>query len=114
MRFHIPATPISPRGIDDAVNPEHIPGHLFGARDLEHSRAEFFANQIVVLELARRLVHAVAFEEILDNFRLADIGYGNDVNVVIFQREMIEVPPDLPQTHDADPDFPFTHLATSV
>jgi hypothetical protein len=66
------------------------------------------------LEPARRLVHAIALEEVLDDFRLADIGYGNDIKDVIFQRKMIEVPPDLPKPHDADPDFPFTHLATSV
>src|SRR5688500_8993385 len=114
MRFQVPTSPISARGIDDAVNTENIPRNFFRPRQPQHSCVEFLADQIVVLKLAGRLVHAVALEQVLDNFRLADIGHGDNLDLVLFQREVIEVPPNLSQTHNADPDFPVTHLATSV
>jgi hypothetical protein len=78
---------------------------------LEHPRTKLAVHQIIVSELALELVFNFAFEQILDDFWLANIGYGNDLDVVIFQREVIEVPTDLPQAHNADTDLSVAHLA---
>jgi hypothetical protein len=66
------------------------------------------------VELAGRFVHAVATQQVLDDFRFADIGHRDDFDIVFFQRKVIQVPTNLAQTHNADPDFPVTHLAASV
>ena len=66
------------------------------------------------MELAGRLLYAVTFKQILDDFRFADIGHCDDLDIIFFQRKVIEVPTNLAQAHNADSDFPVTHLATSV
>src|SRR6266545_4810794 len=114
MRFHVPPTPISARGIDDAVDVQNIPGNLFRSCKLEHSGAELLVDQIVVLELAGRLLDTVTLEQVLDDFRFADIGHGDDFDVIFFQGKVIQVPTNLAQAHNADSDFPATHLATPV
>src|SRR6266542_1471917 len=114
MGFHVPATSISPRGIDDTVHVQNIPWNLFRSRQLEHSRAEFLVDQIIVPELAGRFVHCVALEQILNDFRFADIRHGDDFDIVFLQCKVIQVPTNLAQAHNADTDFSVTHLATSV
>jgi hypothetical protein len=114
MSFHVPAVPISACRIDHAVDSEDIPRNFLWSRKLEHSGAKLVIDQIVVLKLARWLRHTVAFEQVLDDFWPANIGHRNDLDVVIFQRKVIEVAADLSQTHNADPDFAVTHLAISL
>ena len=96
MRFHIAPTTISPGRIDHAVDVHNIPRNLFRPRQLEHSRTEFFISQVIVLKLARRLLHAVTLEQILDDFWFADVGNSDDLDVVFFQREVVKLPANLP------------------
>ena len=111
--FDIAASTISPSRIHHAIDIHNIPRNFFRPRVLKHTRAKLIVHQIIVSELARQLVLNFAFEQILDDFGLANIGYGNDLDVVIFQREVIEVPSDLSQAHNADTDLSVSHLATS-
>jgi hypothetical protein len=65
------------------------------------------------MQLAKRPLDGVAIQQILDDFRFADIGYCDDFDIIFLQREVVEVSTDLAQTHNADPDFPVTHLTVS-
>jgi len=56
---------------------------------------ELVVDQIVVSKLATSLLPDVAVEQILDDIWLANIGYGNNLDVVGFQREVIQMPSDL-------------------
>jgi hypothetical protein len=114
MGFHVPPTPISPRGIDDTIHVQNIPWNLFRSCQLEHSRTEFVVDEIIVSELAGRFIHCVAPEQVLNDFRFADISHRDDLDIVFFQCKVIQVPTNLAQAHNADTDFPVTHLATSA
>jgi hypothetical protein len=96
------------------VDVQNIPWNLVRPGKLEHSCAELLVDQVIVLELAGRLVHAVAIEQVLNDFRFADIGHRDDFDIIYFPRKVIQVPPNLAQSHNADSDFTITHLAASV
>jgi hypothetical protein len=68
---------------------------------------------MVALELAGRLLDRFAVEQILDHLRFADIGHGDDLDIIFFQRKVIEMPPDQAQAHNADSDFPVMHRSSS-
>ncbi len=114
MIFHVPPTPVPARGIDDTVDVQHVPGNLFRSGELKHSGAKFSIDQIVIVELAGGLFYAVAFQQVLDDFRFTDIGNRDDFDIVAFQCEVIKVPADLPQAHNANSYFPITHLQKSA
>jgi hypothetical protein len=111
MAFHVTALAVSSGCIDHAVNTDHIPGNFLRPRELKHARAKFIVHEVIVCELAPELVFNFAFEQVLDDFGPANIGYRNDLDVVIFQCEVIEVPTDLSQAHNADTDLSVAHLA---
>jgi hypothetical protein len=52
------------------------------ASKLEHAGAELLIDEIVVLELANRFFDPIASEQIIENFRFADINHGHDFDVV--------------------------------
>jgi hypothetical protein len=111
MAFHVAASTVTPGRIHHAIDIHNIPRNFLRPRVLKHTRAKLIVHQIIVSELALQLVLNFAFEEILDDFGLANIGYGNDLDIVIFQRQVIEVPTDLSQAHNADTDLSVAHLA---
>src|ERR1044072_6206303 len=111
MPLHVTALAVSSGCIDHAVNSDHIPGNFLRPRELKHARTKLIVHQIIVFELAPEFVSNFTFEQILDDFGLANIGYRNNLDVVIFQREVIQVPTDLSQAHNANTDLSVAHLA---
>jgi hypothetical protein len=50
----------------------------------------------------------------VEDFRFCDIRDGDDFDIVIFEREVIEVSTDLAQSHNADSNSSITHDCSSV
>ena len=95
MPFDVPPFSVTSGRIHHAVDLHDIPGDVLRARELEHSRAEFVGHEIIVLKLTSPAVHAVALEEIFDNFRFTDIRRRDDFDIVAFEREAVEQSADL-------------------
>jgi hypothetical protein len=51
-------------------------------------------------------------EQVVEDFRFADIRNRGDFDIVIFQRKVIEVSTNLAQPHKPDSDFTITHDCT--
>jgi hypothetical protein len=109
MSFHVCAVSVSPCGVDHTVNRQSIPWNFARSRDLEHSRSELLVDQVICPELRARSIGTVAFEEVVKYFRFSDIRDSDDFNIVAVQGQVIEVSPDLTQTHYTDLDFSITH-----
>jgi hypothetical protein len=95
MSFHVRATSIPPCGIDHAVNAQSVPWNFARPRNLQHPRPEFVVYQEISPELGALPIDAVAFEKVVKYFRLSNIGGRDDLNVIAFQRKVIEVSPYL-------------------
>ena len=72
---------------------------------MQHAVPEHAVAQEPHFALLVHLGESRGLEQIVDR---------NDLDVVIFQRKVIEVAADLSQAHNADPDFAVTHLAISL
>jgi hypothetical protein len=86
---------ISAGGIDHAIDPENVPLNDPWLGNLQHPSAKLVIDQIIVLEFALWCVGTVALEEIVENFRLADVGNRDDLDIVAFCRKLIKVSADL-------------------
>jgi hypothetical protein len=112
MRLQILTVPISPRGVYNAVDPKNIPGDVPRPGKLQHSCLKLLIDQVIVPELALRSIPSVALEQVVEDFRFADIRNRGDFDIVIFQRKVIEVSTNLAQPHKPDSDFTITHDCT--
>ena len=104
MVLHVAGLAELAGGIDHHVHAENVPGHLRRPVDLYQARTKARIGQEIALQFVALGFFDLRAEQVVQDFRLADIGNGHHLDILAAGGELINLSAGLAESHNTHPD----------